>query len=254
MGFFSRLLGRKEWPSRPLTPVVNEPSPLAPSPASSPPATAIGEAAALDPVPSFPSSNKNEGPTAGAMPPLPGVTVNGRELLAPLKCGGCGETSKESLLRAEDKKRNSGYLCAACGTRYAALLQPASIRNFWLCGACGFRVLAGTEVDAKVDALGSRCPHCSADVNFSLVNISDNRPVGRGLVGEPVEASMPTSVPSVPSACGRCRHQLSSPYYRCAKCGNSFCNSCALGAGRLHPTATVACPRCETDIRAGRTF
>ena len=56
-----------------------------------------------------------------------------------------------------------------------------------MCGVCGYRILAGTEIDGTVDRSGSPCPNCSTDVNVSLVNLSDDRPIGRGLIGEPVE-------------------------------------------------------------------
>ena len=101
-------------------------------------------------------------------------------------CGGCGAFSP-TLQLVRDKKQNRGYLCRECRTKYARLLQPDSVRNFWMCAACGFRVLAGTSVDALVDENGNRCPQCSADVNSSLVNLSGDRAIGRGLIGEPVE-------------------------------------------------------------------
>lgn len=101
-------------------------------------------------------------------------------------CGGCG-AFRATLELVRDKKQNRGYLCRECQTKYARLLQPESVRNFWMCGACGFRVLAGTNVDAQVDENGNRCPHCSTDVNFSLVNLSGDHAIGSGLIGEPVE-------------------------------------------------------------------
>lgn len=77
------------------------------------------------------------------------------------KCGGCGSGVSESLELVHDKKQNRGYLCRSCKSRYASLLQPDSIRNFWMCDRCKFRVLANTDVDARIDeAAGNRCPHC----------------------------------------------------------------------------------------------
>jgi DNA-directed RNA polymerase subunit RPC12/RpoP len=101
-------------------------------------------------------------------------------------CGGCGEF-RPDLQPVTDKKGNRGYLCKPCFASYERLLKPDSIRNFWMCGACGFRVLAGTSIDAVVDENGGKCPDCSADVNLSLVNLSKDRPIGRGVIGEPVE-------------------------------------------------------------------
>ena len=102
------------------------------------------------------------------------------------KCGGCGE-ELSTLRLVSDKKGNHGYLCPVCLTKYDRLLKPDSIRNFWMCGVCGYRVLAGTQIDASVDQLGSPCPQCNTDVNISLVNLSGDQPVGRGLIGEPLE-------------------------------------------------------------------
>ena len=102
------------------------------------------------------------------------------------KCGGCG-TESPDLRLIRDKKSNSGYLCLACSSKYKGLLQPDSPRNFWMCGVCGYRVLAGTQIDSSVDQAGNACPNCRSDVNISLVNLNCDRPVGRGLVGEPVE-------------------------------------------------------------------
>lgn len=101
-------------------------------------------------------------------------------------CGGCGGFLPDLQL-VRDKKSNRGYLCKSCLPKYEHLLKPDSIRNFWMCGACGLRVLAGTRVDALVDENGAHCPNCGADVNLSLVNLSADRAVGRGLIGEPVE-------------------------------------------------------------------
>lgn len=109
------------------------------------------------------------------------------QLREPLsKCGGCGDF-RPDLELVRDKKGNRGYLCRRCKAEYGRLLTPDSIRNFWMCSACGFRVLAGTQIDAAVDENNNRCPECGADVNLSLVNLSGDRPIGRGLIGEPVE-------------------------------------------------------------------
>lgn len=101
------------------------------------------------------------------------------------KCGGCGARSPLEVVR--DKKQNRGYLCAPCRRRFAPLLAPDSIRNFWMRGACGYRVLAGTEIDARVDEIGGCCPHCNANLNFGLVNLSGDRPILSGVIGEPLE-------------------------------------------------------------------
>jgi hypothetical protein len=53
-----------------------------------------------------------------------------------------------------------------------------------MCGECGFRILAGTKIDAEVDPR-SLCPHCGADVNFSLVNLKDDKPVKSDIFGHP---------------------------------------------------------------------
>ena len=103
------------------------------------------------------------------------------------KCGGCGGEPPTEIEMAVDKKGNHGYLCAACSSRYAELLQPDSVRNFWMCGACGFRVLAGTEIDAAVDERDNACPNCDSDVSLTLVNLKADQPVGSGLVGEPLD-------------------------------------------------------------------
>ncbi len=102
------------------------------------------------------------------------------------KCGGCGSDQSSALEVVRDKNNNRGYLCSSCQREYAALLKPDSIRRFWMCGACGFRILAGTKADAEVDP-DSKCPQCGEDVNSSLVNLSDDRPVESGMFGEPVE-------------------------------------------------------------------
>jgi len=101
------------------------------------------------------------------------------------KCGGCGELSNLRLIC--DKKSNHGYLCRECLAKYGNLLKPESPCNFWMCGACGYRILAGTKIDASVDQPGNPCPNCRSDVNFSLVNLSGDQPVDRGLIGEPLE-------------------------------------------------------------------
>jgi hypothetical protein len=102
------------------------------------------------------------------------------------KCGGCGAEPLDLSL-VFYKKRNSGFLCKSCSTAYSTLLQPSSIRNFWMCGICGYRILAGTAIDAAVDKNGGRCPNCTTDVNLSLVNLRANQPTGRGIVGEPMD-------------------------------------------------------------------
>lgn len=101
------------------------------------------------------------------------------------KCGGCGSESA-ALKPVQDKKNNRGYLCPTCVGRYEGLLSPESVRNFWMCGVCGYRVLAGTDADASVDQRGNPCPNCKSDVNITLVNLSGDQPIGRGLIGEPV--------------------------------------------------------------------
>lgn len=102
------------------------------------------------------------------------------------KCGGCGNEHPDDLRSVRDKKQNDGYLCRACQEKYAHLLEPTSPRRFWMCGGCGFRILAGTAIDAAVDP-ESRCPNCQTDVNFSLVNLSGNRPVKTDIFGHPVD-------------------------------------------------------------------
>lgn len=117
-----------------------------------------------------------------ASPKAPGE--GGCGLLA--KCGGCGSTQTSDMEVVRDKNNNRGYLCSTCKREYAALLKSDSIRRFWMCGACNFRILAGTKVDAEVDP-HSKCPQCGADVNSSLVNLSNDQPVKSGMFGEPVE-------------------------------------------------------------------
>jgi ssDNA-binding Zn-finger/Zn-ribbon topoisomerase 1 len=103
------------------------------------------------------------------------------------RCGGCGSDVAGTLRPVKDKKQNSGFLCAACEEEYGGLLGPDSIRNFWMCGACAFRVLAGTRIDAKVDELNGKCPSCGADVNATLVNLKGDRRIASGIIGEPLE-------------------------------------------------------------------
>lgn len=102
-----------------------------------------------------------------------------------VKCGGCGSDNAIDLQIVRDKNNNQGFLCSSCRHEYASLLAPASIRRFWMCGACGYRVLAGTRID---DAVGpaSLCQNCGADVNTTLVNLSNDRPVASGQFGQPI--------------------------------------------------------------------
>lgn len=102
------------------------------------------------------------------------------------KCGGCGELVA-ALNLVFDKKGNRGYLCLSCASKYKTLLGPDSIRNFWMCGVCGYRVLAGTEIDRGVDRPGNPCPQCGTDVNISLVNLNRDRMTGKGTIGEPLD-------------------------------------------------------------------
>ena len=102
-----------------------------------------------------------------------------------IKCGGCGSDSDAEIQIVRDKKDNQGFLCASCRREYASLLTPSSIRRFWMCGACGYRILAGTKIDSAVGP-NSRCPNCSADVNSTLVNLSNDRPVASGQFGQPI--------------------------------------------------------------------
>ena len=104
------------------------------------------------------------------------------------KCGGCGKEPPTDLEVTVDKKGNHGYLCADCSRRYAELLQPDSIRNFWMCCACGYRVLAGTEIDASVDEQDNACPCCTSDVSVTLTNLQGDAPIFRGITGEPVDS------------------------------------------------------------------
>ena len=102
-----------------------------------------------------------------------------------IKCGGCGSDNAPSLQIVKDKNNNQGFLCPSCRREYAGLLSAGSIRRFWMCGACGYRILAGTKID---DAVGpeSRCPNCGADVNSTLVNLNKDRPVASGQFGQPL--------------------------------------------------------------------
>ena len=102
------------------------------------------------------------------------------------KCGGCGNDNVAGLEEVRDKNENRGYLCASCMQEYAHLLKPDSIRRFWMCGACKFRILAGTKVDAEVDP-ESKCPQCGSNVNDTLVNLSNDQPVQSGIIGEPLD-------------------------------------------------------------------
>jgi DNA-directed RNA polymerase subunit RPC12/RpoP len=102
------------------------------------------------------------------------------------KCGGCGTAEANALIEVIDKNQNRGYLCAGCRKKYGHLLQPSSNKRFWMCGDCGFRILAGTTIDAAVDP-HSLCPNCQADVNASLVNLSGDKPVKTDMFGHPVD-------------------------------------------------------------------
>ena len=112
---------------------------------------------------------------------LPASTAN--DLLA--RCGGCAGPT-EGLEIVHDKKGSRGLLCGFCKTEYAEKLTPDSPSNFWMCGACNYRVLAGTRADIMVDENHNRCPNCSADVNLSLVNLSNDEPVGSDMFGSPL--------------------------------------------------------------------
>jgi len=54
--------------------------------------------------------------------------------------------------------------------------------------------------------------------------------------------------------CGGSLRVQGMPYYHCARCSRDYCNPCALGKGRAHSTATVACLSCNSDVRTGRTW
>jgi DNA-directed RNA polymerase subunit RPC12/RpoP len=103
------------------------------------------------------------------------------------KCGGCGSSNAKDLHEVRDKNGNHGFLCSTCKKEYGHLLQPDSIRRFWMCGACEYRILAGTKIDAKVDELLNACPNCGENVLDTLVNLSNDRPIGSGIFGEPLE-------------------------------------------------------------------
>ena len=103
------------------------------------------------------------------------------------KCGGCGDGDAKNLQEVRDKKKNFGFLCRSCKNEYGHLLEPDSIRRFWMCGACKYRILAGTKIDVKADELDNACPNCGEDVNITLVNLSNNRPVDSGIIGEPLD-------------------------------------------------------------------
>jgi hypothetical protein len=103
-----------------------------------------------------------------------------------LRCGGCGKQERDQLEVVLDKNSNRGILCAQCVREYLPLLRTGSDRRFWQCGNCTFRILAGTRMDAAVDP-DSRCPNCRADVNVSLINLSNDRPVKSGAIGNPLE-------------------------------------------------------------------
>jgi rubrerythrin len=102
-----------------------------------------------------------------------------------LRCGGCGSQERAQLEVVLDKNGSRGILCEPCVREYLPLLRTGSDRRFWQCGNCTFRILAGTRMDAAVDP-DSRCPNCRADVNVSLVNLSNDQPVASGAIGEPL--------------------------------------------------------------------
>ena len=103
-----------------------------------------------------------------------------------LRCGGCGSQELARLEVVLDKNNNRGILCESCIREYLPLLRAGSDRRFWQCAQCTFRILAGTRIDAAVNP-ESKCPHCGADVNVSLVNLNNDRPVASGMIGEPLE-------------------------------------------------------------------
>lgn len=41
-------------------------------------------------------------------------------------------------------------------------------------------------------------------------------------------------------------------YYHCSSCSIDVCNPCAARAGRAHPTASAACPKCKGDLSGSR--
>ena len=104
------------------------------------------------------------------------------------KCGGCGSMDENNLQLVYDKKKNRGYLCKFCNKKFEDLLMPDSIRNFWMCNACKYRVLAGTEIDAKVDTeYNEKCPHCGEEILNTLVNLHNDHIIDSGIFGEPLE-------------------------------------------------------------------
>lgn len=104
------------------------------------------------------------------------------------KCGGCGTEKTNVLLLVFDKKKNRGYLCRSCNEKYRQLLNPDSVRNFWMCSKCHYRVLAGTEIDAKVDyEYNEQCPYCNAKLLNTLVNLNNDSIIESGIIGEPLE-------------------------------------------------------------------
>jgi DNA-directed RNA polymerase subunit RPC12/RpoP len=105
--------------------------------------------------------------------------------LSSIRCGGCGSNNAVDFQIVRDKNNNQGYLCLSCRREYASFLKPGSIRCFWMCGACGYRILAGTKIDDSVGP-DSRCPNCGADVNGTLVNLRNDRPVASGQFGQPI--------------------------------------------------------------------
>ena len=103
------------------------------------------------------------------------------------KCGGCGNSNVKDLQEVQDKKRNHGFLCSSCKKEYKHLLELESIRRFWMCGACEYRILAGTKIDANVDELNNECPNCKKNVNITLVNLCNDHPIESGIIGEPLD-------------------------------------------------------------------
>ena len=56
-----------------------------------------------------------------------------------------------------------------------------------MCGACEYRILAGTKIDANVDELNNECPNCKKNVNITLVNLCNDHPIESGIIGEPLD-------------------------------------------------------------------
>jgi len=104
-----------------------------------------------------------------------------------LKCGGCGNENPHELKLVFDKKKNRGYLCNSCFKKYKKFLEPDSIRNYWMCGNCNFRILAGTDMDLKVDDLDNKCPNCRKDLTDILINLKNDKVIDSGIFGEPLE-------------------------------------------------------------------